>query len=102
MPLTGIQFRKWMRIPVVLSVFLGRISASFILNRSLDTLSCNIYIDTEEGTCVACGPNCGSCDYRPDHCTSCEHHLVLHDNQCYANCPVNTYETNDYRWVNYV
>lgn len=54
-------------------------------------------VDTEEGTCVACGPNCGSCEGRPDHCTSCEHHLVLHDNQCYANCPVNTYETNDYR-----
>ncbi|XP_060876735.1 furin-like protease 2 isoform X2 [Metopolophium dirhodum] len=53
--------------------------------------------NTEEGTCVACGPNCGSCEGRPDHCTSCEHHLVLHDNQCYANCPVNTYETNDYR-----
>ncbi|XP_050443201.1 furin-like protease 2 isoform X2 [Adelges cooleyi] len=53
--------------------------------------------NTEEGTCVACGPNCGSCEGRPDLCTSCEHHLVLHNNQCYANCPVNTYETNDYR-----
>lgn len=52
--------------------------------------------DTENNTCVPCEANCASCQDRPDHCTSCEHHLVMHENRCYAACPVFTYETQDY------
>ncbi|KAK0087632.1 hypothetical protein PV325_000511 [Microctonus aethiopoides] len=54
------------------------------------------YENTENGTCVPCEANCASCQDRPDHCTSCEHHLVMHENKCYASCPLNTYETQDY------
>ncbi|CAG2064555.1 unnamed protein product, partial [Timema podura] len=52
--------------------------------------------DTEQKSCIPCQPNCGSCQDRPDHCTSCDHHLVLYDNKCHAACPANTYETQDY------
>ncbi|KAI5694478.1 hypothetical protein M8J76_010586 [Diaphorina citri] len=53
--------------------------------------------NTEEGTCVPCEPNCASCQERPDHCTACDHHLVLYGNKCLAACPDKTYETDDYR-----
>uniref|UniRef100_A0A8D8XPL7 furin n=1 Tax=Cacopsylla melanoneura TaxID=428564 RepID=A0A8D8XPL7_9HEMI len=53
--------------------------------------------NTEEGTCVPCEPNCASCQDRPDHCTACDHHLVLYGNKCLAACPDKTYETDDYR-----
>ncbi|KAI4457760.1 proprotein convertase subtilisin/kexin-related [Holotrichia oblita] len=52
--------------------------------------------DYLEKTCIPCQPNCASCQDRPDHCTSCDHHLLLHQNQCSASCPDNTYETEDY------
>lgn len=52
--------------------------------------------DTENGTCIPCEANCANCQDRPDHCTSCEHHLVMHENRCYAACPKYTYETMDY------
>jgi proprotein convertase subtilisin/kexin type 5 len=55
--------------------------------------------DYDQNTCVPCEPNCASCQERPDHCTSCDHHLVLHDNKCYAACPTYTYETEDYGYV---
>ncbi|XP_066589847.1 furin-like protease 2 isoform X2 [Prorops nasuta] len=54
------------------------------------------YENTENSTCVPCEANCGSCQDRPDRCTSCEHHLVMYENKCYAACPLNTYETQDY------
>lgn len=54
------------------------------------------YENAEQNTCVPCEPNCGSCQDRPDHCTSCDHHLVLYRNKCYAACPVFTYEMEDY------
>uniref|UniRef100_A0A0C9QJY7 furin n=1 Tax=Fopius arisanus TaxID=64838 RepID=A0A0C9QJY7_9HYME len=54
------------------------------------------YENTENSTCVPCEANCASCQDRSDHCTSCEHHLVMHDNKCYAACPLYTYETQDY------
>ncbi|XP_012252633.2 furin-like protease 2 isoform X2 [Athalia rosae] len=54
------------------------------------------YENAENGTCVPCEANCASCQDRPDHCTSCEHHLVMHENKCYAACPRYTYETMDY------
>ncbi|XP_066992813.1 furin-like protease 2 [Anabrus simplex] len=54
------------------------------------------YENLEQNTCVPCEQNCASCQDRPDHCTSCDHHLVLHDNRCYAACPTYTYETEDY------
>nr|CAD7424203.1 unnamed protein product [Timema monikensis] len=54
------------------------------------------YENTEQKSCIPCQPNCGSCQDRPDHCTSCDHHLVLYDNKCHAACPANTYETQDY------
>ncbi|XP_054285340.1 furin-like protease 2 [Macrosteles quadrilineatus] len=56
------------------------------------------YIEnSDEGTCVPCEANCASCQDRPDHCTSCEHHLVMFENKCYAACPMYTFETDDYR-----
>ncbi|XP_043278342.1 furin-like protease 2 isoform X2 [Venturia canescens] len=54
------------------------------------------YENSENNTCVPCEANCASCQDRPDHCTSCEHHLVMHENRCYAACPTRTYETQDY------
>ncbi|XP_055539465.1 furin-like protease 2 isoform X1 [Wyeomyia smithii] len=47
-------------------------------------------------TCVPCEANCASCQDRPDYCTSCDHHLVMHEHKCYSACPKNTYETEDY------
>jgi proprotein convertase subtilisin/kexin type 5 len=47
-------------------------------------------------TCTPCQPNCGGCQDRPDHCTSCDHHLLLYQNKCLTSCPTNTYETEDY------
>lgn len=44
---------------------------------------------------MPCEANCASCQDRPDKCTSCEHHLVMHENKCYAACPAYTYETQD-------
>ncbi|XP_030379433.1 furin-like protease 2 isoform X2 [Scaptodrosophila lebanonensis] len=46
-------------------------------------------------TCVPCEPNCASCQDHPEYCTSCDHHLVMHENKCYSACPLNTYETED-------
>ncbi|KZC04039.1 Furin-like protease 2 [Dufourea novaeangliae] len=54
------------------------------------------YENTENSTCVPCEANCASCQDRPDKCTSCEHHLVMYENKCYAACPLYTYETQDY------
>ncbi|XP_015590676.1 furin-like protease 2 isoform X3 [Cephus cinctus] len=54
------------------------------------------YENIENNTCVPCEANCASCQDRPDRCTSCEHHLVMHENKCYAACPLYTYETQDY------
>ncbi|XP_012281896.1 furin-like protease 2 [Orussus abietinus] len=54
------------------------------------------YENIENNTCVPCEANCASCQDRPDHCISCEHHLVMHENRCYAACPLYTYETQDY------
>ncbi|KAL1508965.1 hypothetical protein ABEB36_003778 [Hypothenemus hampei] len=48
-------------------------------------------------TCIPCQPNCAGCQDRPDHCTSCDHHLLLYQNKCLAACPSNTFETDDYR-----
>ncbi|RZF35824.1 hypothetical protein LSTR_LSTR006282 [Laodelphax striatellus] len=55
--------------------------------------------NTEQGTCIPCEPNCASCQDRPDHCTTCDHHLVMFENKCYAACPMYTYETDDYRCI---
>ncbi|XP_071449576.1 furin-like protease 2 isoform X2 [Hetaerina americana] len=52
--------------------------------------------DTEKSVCIPCESNCGSCQDKPDHCTSCDHHLVLYNNKCYPACPTYTYETGDY------
>ncbi|XP_051169950.1 furin-like protease 2 isoform X1 [Leptopilina boulardi] len=57
------------------------------------------YENTENSTCVPCEANCASCQDRPDHCTSCENHLVMYGNKCYAACPLYTYETQDYNCV---
>ncbi|XP_044019968.1 furin-like protease 2 isoform X2 [Aphidius gifuensis] len=57
------------------------------------------YENTENGTCVPCEANCANCQDRPDHCTSCEHHLVMYENRCYAACPLNTFETQDYNCI---
>lgn len=55
------------------------------------------FSDYENKTCVPCEANCASCQDRPDYCTSCEHHLVMHEHRCYSACPVYTYETEDYQ-----
>ncbi|XP_074107008.1 furin-like protease 2 isoform X1 [Cotesia typhae] len=57
------------------------------------------YENTENNTCVPCEANCGSCQDRPDHCTTCDHHLVMYESKCYAACPLYTYETQDYNCV---
>ncbi|XP_017145820.1 furin-like protease 2 isoform X2 [Drosophila miranda] len=46
-------------------------------------------------TCAPCEPNCASCQDHPEYCTSCDHHLVMHENKCYSACPLDTYETED-------
>ncbi|KAH8408854.1 hypothetical protein KR009_002398 [Drosophila setifemur] len=46
-------------------------------------------------TCIPCEPNCASCQDHPEFCTSCDHHLVMHENKCYSACPLDTYETED-------
>nr|CAD7434599.1 unnamed protein product [Timema monikensis] len=52
--------------------------------------------DIGHNLCLPCKPNCASCQDQPDHCDICENHLVLYNNECYAVCPVYTYETEDY------
>ncbi|XP_053949686.1 furin-like protease 2 isoform X1 [Anastrepha ludens] len=54
------------------------------------------YENYDNKTCVPCEANCASCQDRPDYCTSCEHHLVMHEHKCYSACPLHTYETEDY------
>lgn len=54
------------------------------------------YENYDNKTCVPCEANCASCQDRPDYCTSCDHHLVMHEHKCYSSCPVHTYETEDY------
>ncbi|KAJ8965046.1 hypothetical protein NQ314_004447, partial [Rhamnusium bicolor] len=54
------------------------------------------YENFADKTCIPCQPNCAGCQDRPDHCTSCDHHLLLYQNRCLAACPTNTYETEDY------
>lgn len=54
-------------------------------------------LDYDNKTCVPCEPNCAQCQDRSDYCTSCDHHLVIYKNQCYAACPQNTYETEDFK-----
>ncbi|XP_033150164.1 furin-like protease 2 isoform X1 [Drosophila busckii] len=51
--------------------------------------------DQKNRTCVPCEPNCASCQDHPEYCTSCDHHLVMHENKCYSACPLNTYETEE-------
>ncbi|XP_030564586.1 furin-like protease 2 isoform X2 [Drosophila novamexicana] len=51
--------------------------------------------DVKNRTCVPCEPNCASCQDRPEYCTSCDHHLVMHENKCYSACPLNTFETEE-------
>ncbi|XP_034490855.1 furin-like protease 2 isoform X1 [Drosophila innubila] len=51
--------------------------------------------DVKNRTCVPCEPNCASCQDRPEYCTSCDHHLVMHENKCYSACPLDTYETEE-------
>ncbi|XP_059222311.1 furin-like protease 2 isoform X2 [Stomoxys calcitrans] len=54
------------------------------------------YENYDNNTCVPCEANCGSCQDRPDYCTSCEHHLVMHEHKCFSSCPLHTYETEEY------
>ena len=56
-----------------------------------------IFADYDNKTCVPCEANCGSCQDRPDYCTSCEHHLVMHEHKCFSSCPLHTYETEEYK-----
>ncbi|KAL7296421.1 hypothetical protein TKK_0010430 [Trichogramma kaykai] len=46
--------------------------------------------------CIPCASNCATCINKPNYCLSCEHHLVLYKNKCYATCPIYTYQTTDH------
>lgn len=52
--------------------------------------------DTGASVCRPCAAHCATCSERADACTSCEHHLLLHDGTCLASCPPSYYETDDY------
>ncbi|KOB78841.1 Endoprotease FURIN, partial [Operophtera brumata] len=52
--------------------------------------------DTASSACRPCASHCATCSDRADSCTSCEHHLVLHDGTCLTACPPSYYETDDY------
>lgn len=71
------------------------------LPNAIDSLFLTIFAysvsDYENKTCVPCEANCASCQDRPDYCTSCDHHLVMHEHRCYSACPAHTYETEDYQ-----
>ncbi|CAG9791010.1 unnamed protein product [Diatraea saccharalis] len=54
------------------------------------------YEDSDSSVCRPCAAHCGTCSERADVCTSCEHHLLLHDGTCMASCPPSYYETEDY------
>ncbi|XP_058802575.1 furin-like protease 2 isoform X2 [Phymastichus coffea] len=54
------------------------------------------YESSENSTCVPCEANCASCTEQPNHCTTCEHHLVLYNYKCHAACPIYTFESQDY------
>jgi proprotein convertase subtilisin/kexin type 5 len=58
------------------------------------------YENYDNKTCIPCEANCASCQDRPDYCTSCDHHLVMYEHKCYAACPKNTYETEDFNCAN--
>ncbi|CAO1381843.1 unnamed protein product [Diamesa hyperborea] len=66
----------------------------------LQTCPDGYYENYDNKTCVPCEANCASCQDRPDYCTSCDHHLVMHEHKCYAACPKNTYETEDFNCAN--
>lgn len=59
------------------------------------------FVDMKNRTCVPCEPNCASCQDRPEYCTSCDHHLVMHENKCYSACPLDTYETEENKCVEF-
>lgn len=65
------------------------------LGESLDNVLFHFPADMKNRTCVPCEPNCASCQDRPEYCTSCDHHLVMHENKCYSACPLDTYETEE-------
>ncbi|KAK9878880.1 hypothetical protein WA026_003709 [Henosepilachna vigintioctopunctata] len=54
------------------------------------------FADYQQKTCIACHPNCLACENELDHCSSCDHHLLLYQNKCVAACPIGTYETEYY------
>lgn len=64
---------------------------------SIYFLYVKLITDYDNKTCVPCEANCASCQDRPDYCTSCDHHLVMHDHKCYSACPEHTFETEDYK-----
>jgi len=53
--------------------------------------------DRERQSCIGCQGNCASCPEGAELCTSCDHHLILHNHTCIAACPMNMFETDDYR-----
>lgn len=52
--------------------------------------------DTDSATCRPCAAHCATCSERANACTSCEHHLLLHEGSCLVTCPAAHYETDDY------
>lgn len=76
---------------------LGRASSMNLSGNSIIKVRESSFPDYDNKTCVPCEANCASCQDRPDYCTSCDHHLVMHENKCYSACPEHTYETEDYK-----
>lgn len=72
-------------------------NANNLSNPHFLTLPPLLLTDYDNKTCVPCEANCASCADRPDYCTSCDHHLVMHEHKCYSACPLHTYETEDYK-----
>lgn len=51
--------------------------------------------DVTKNACIGCQGNCASCPEGPNICSSCDHHLILHNNTCITSCPEKTFETDD-------
>ena len=70
---------------------------SFILNRLPILIS-----DVKNGECRSCDEKCATCRKRADFCTSCEDHMVLHNNTCLLTCPPATFKNLHGRYTSFL
>ncbi|XP_069939490.1 furin-like protease 2 isoform X1 [Cherax quadricarinatus] len=71
-----------------------RIGFLYVLHLGLCAENCPQGYYAANGSCLRCGGHCSKC-INPDHCTSCDHHLLLSNGSCLTNCPEGFYETED-------